>query len=276
MPERLSVIVPTYNEAANIEPLVRQLLAASDEREILVVDDSSPDGTADIVRRAFGDDPRVKLIVRTTDRGLANSIRTGLEASSGELLLVMDSDFNHDPAIIGTMRALLEHFDLVVGSRFVAGGGMEDTFRYYCSLVFNGVVRGFLGTRIQDNLSGFFAIRRSAFDQLVHDPIFFGYGDYFFRLLKQAADLRLRMVEIPVFYGLRTAGESKTKYFQVLYTYSKALVALVSSDGLKHRRLERSQLVVGDQARSTLAANQTDQQQRAVEQDERHQPVGRR
>jgi dolichol-phosphate mannosyltransferase len=233
----LSVIVPTYNESANIAALLTRLLDTREPREIVVVDDSSPDGTADIVRDQFGKDARVRLIVRSSDRGLANSVRAGLEAASGDCMVVMDSDFNHDPEVVETMRALLEHFDIVVGSRFVAGGGMEDRFRYYCSLVYNQWVRTLLGTRIQDNLSGFFAIRRGALERMQADRIFFGYGDYFFRLLSQAADLGLPMVEIPVFYKLRHGGESKTKYFQVLGQYSRAVVALIAKEGLKSRKI---------------------------------------
>jgi len=233
----LSVIVPTYNESANIVPLVTRLLDAKDAREIVVVDDDSPDGTADLVRERFGADPRVKLVVRTADRGLAKSVRAGLEASSGELLAVMDSDFNHDPVVVDTMRALLAHFDLVVGSRFVAGGGMEDRFRYYCSLVYNMFVRTVLGTRMQDNLSGFFAIRRSALERMDKDRIFFGYGDYFFRMLGQAADLALPTVEIPVFYRLRQGGESKTKYVGVLRQYTRAVLAELAQQGLVSRQL---------------------------------------
>lgn len=244
----LSIVVPTYNEAANIVPLVRCLLDARDHREVLVVDDASPDGTSNIVREAFAGDARVRLIERTSDRGLAKSIRTGLEHSRGELIAVMDSDFNHDPQAVSTLRALLEHFDIVVGSRFVAGGGMQDSFRYYCSSVFNTMVRIVLGTRIQDNLSGFFAIRRSALAQMPMDEIFFGYGDYFFRLLSKAADFRMAMVEIPVFYRLRVGGESKTKYVSVLSEYTKALLGFVAKEGLKHRHLEPipSKRVVGD------------------------------
>ena len=122
----LSIVVPTYNEAANIVGLVAQLLDAPDAREVLVVDDNSPDGTARLVQESFANDARVRLIVRTRDRGLAKSVRAGIEASRGDFVAVMDSDFNHDPEIIHTMRDLLAHFDLVVGSRFVAGGGMED------------------------------------------------------------------------------------------------------------------------------------------------------
>jgi dolichol-phosphate mannosyltransferase len=234
---RLSVVVPTYNESANIAALVTEILRTGDGIEVVVVDDASPDGTADVVRQGFAGDPRVRLIVRTSDRGLAKSIRTGLEAAAGERVVVMDSDFNHDPQVIPTMRQLLDRFDMVVGSRFVTGGGMEDEFRYHCSAVYNILIRLVLGTRIQDNLSGFFGIRRQALQKVDYDSIFFGYGDYYFRLLSAAVDLKLSIVEIPIFYRLRTGGESKTSFVRVLGLYTKELLQFAAKQGIKRRPL---------------------------------------
>ncbi|MBI2061476.1 MAG: DegT/DnrJ/EryC1/StrS family aminotransferase [Nitrospirae bacterium] len=233
----LSVILPTFNEAENIAPLIRAILDASGAGvEVIVVDDSSPDGTADVVRREFGADGRVRLIIRETDRGLAKSIRRGLEEARGHHLLVMDTDFNHDPRVIPVMRDLLGYYDLVVGSRFVFGGGMQDGFRYYCSSLYNLAIRIVLGTRIQDNLCGFFAMRRAWMDRLPLDAIFFGYGDYFFRLLHQAVGLGLSMIEIPVFYKLRPAGQSKTKFLSIFSGYTAALFKYLVRIGL-HRTL---------------------------------------
>jgi len=234
---KTTVVLPTYNESGNIVRLVDQLLALPAEGlEVLVVDDNSPDGTAGLVREKFSADPRVRLIVRETDRGLAKSVRCGLEAARGESLVVMDTDFNHDPALVPMMADLLRHADLVVGSRFVNGGGMEDEFRYYCSWGYNLLIRFALGTRIQDNLSGFFAIRRSMLQQVDFDKVFFGYGDYFFRLLFDATSKGGTLLEVPVFYVKRTEGVSKTNFVSVLWKYSKALGRFVSEEGLVRRR----------------------------------------
>jgi hypothetical protein len=102
----------------------------------------------------------VRLVVRTQDKGLANSIRDGLILAQGRTLVVMDTDFNHDPAMIPQMVDLLRYYDLVIGSRFVMRGGMEDRLRYHFSQLYNVFIRALFQTQIQDNLSGYFAIRR--------------------------------------------------------------------------------------------------------------------
>ena len=123
----LSVVLATYNEVEAIGPMVRQLLSQLDGeggplREVIVVDDDSPDGTADVVRQLGREDPRVHLLLRCDRSGLASAIRDGLLSASGELAVVMDADGQHDPDVIHTAVALLEQqgLDLVVGSRFPA------------------------------------------------------------------------------------------------------------------------------------------------------------
>lgn len=232
----LSVVLPTYNERDNIAPLVGELLRVGGEGiEVVVVDDDSPDGTAAVVAEHYGSDPRVRLVVRKEDRGLAKSIRRGIEEAKGDAVAVMDTDFNHDPEMVPLMRDLLGYFDVVVGSRFIVGGGMEDVFRYYASLVYNIGIRAVLGTRVQDNLSGFFAMRRDLLMRLDHDHIFHGYGDYFFRLLHEATALGMSMIEVPVFYRLRPSGESKTNYVKVLTDYTTALARVVARSGITRR-----------------------------------------
>ena len=232
----LAVVLPTYNERDNIVPLVRELLQIQGAGlEIVVVDDDSPDGTAAEVKKQFAAERRVRLIVRKEDRGLAKSIRRGIDEASGDAIAVMDTDFNHDPEMLPLMRDMLGYFDIVVGSRFIVGGGMEDVFRYYCSWLYNLGLRTALGTRVQDNLSGFFAIRRERLDELDLDNIFHGYGDYFFRLLHQATELGMSMIEIPVFYRRRATGESKTHYVKVFTDYTTALYRILAASGIKRR-----------------------------------------
>jgi dolichol-phosphate mannosyltransferase len=233
---KLSIVLPTYNERDNIVMLVAELLRiGGGDVEVIVVDDDSPDGTAAVVSEKFAGNDGVRVIVRKSDRGLAKSIRTGIEAARGDAVLVMDTDFNHDPSMLPLMRDLLGHFDIVVGSRFIVGGGMEDVFRYYCSWLYNVGLRTALGTRIQDNLSGFFGMRLERLRELDADAIFYGYGDYFFRLLHQATAKGMAMIEVPVFYRLRPAGESKTRYVKIFSDYSIALLRLLTASGIKRR-----------------------------------------
>ncbi len=227
---KTSIILPTYKERDNIVELIqaihRHLEPDGFNYEVVIVDDSSPDGTADVVRAAFSGDPRVKLYVRTQERGLATALRYGAEHSQGEVLVFMDTDFNHDPAMIPQLVKFLEYYDVVIGSRFVMRGGMEDRVRYIFSFIYNLVLRFLFGTGVWDNLSGFFAIYRDKLLELDLDQIFYGYGDYFIRLLMVGWRRGWRMLEIPVFYRLRMHGHSKTQFLSIFTLYTGAILKL--------------------------------------------------
>ncbi|GIK42739.1 MAG: dolichyl-phosphate beta-D-mannosyltransferase [Chloroflexota bacterium] len=227
---KASIILPTYKEKDNIVELIGAIFAALEPcalaYEVVVVDDNSPDGTAEAVRRNFGGDSRVKLFVRTEERGLATAIRYGIDHSDGEVVVSMDTDFNHDPQILPQMIKFLDHYDIIIGSRFVMAGGMEDRFRQFSSLVYNYAIRLLFGTPVHDNLSGFFSIHRHKLEALDLDQIYYGYGDYFIRLLMVAHKRGYKMLEIPVFYRLRLHGHSKTQFLSILTQYSRALLAL--------------------------------------------------
>jgi dolichol-phosphate mannosyltransferase len=240
----VSVVLPTYNERDNICDLIdairRELTPAGYRYEVVVVDDNSPDQTAEVVRLRYnvdeagngslpGDDhATVRLFVRTKDKGLANSIRDGLLLAQGRTLVVMDTDFNHDPAIIPQMVDLLRYYDLVIGSRFVMRGGMEDRLRYHFSQLYNVFIRALFQTQIQDNLSGYFAIRRERLYALapLFPAIFYGYGDYFIRLLLAAWRQGWKILEVPVFYILRRHGDSKTGFWSIFQQYTAAVLYL--------------------------------------------------
>jgi dolichol-phosphate mannosyltransferase len=226
---KVSVVLPTYNEVDNIVGLVNSIISimpADSDYEILVVDDNSPDGTFQTVQREFKKNPAVVPILRTVDRGLAKSIRTGLEHVTGEQIVIMDTDFTHDPSEIPKMLHLNRVFDLVVGSRFCAGGSMEDVPHYVCSLLYNWFVRVVLRTQIQDNLSGFLVLTRTSLESLPFDRIFFGYGDYCFRLLHYSQRRGLNIIEMPIRYQTRQKGKSKSVFWQLLFSYSSALFKL--------------------------------------------------
>ncbi len=226
---KVSVILPTYNEVANIVPLVRrtaEVIPPEWEREIIVVDDNSPDGTFRAVQEAFAGDPTVVPILRTTDHGLGKSIRAGIERATGDQLLVMDTDFTHDPAEIPKMLHVSKVYDIVSGSRFCPGGDMGSFSHYARSLIYNWFVRIILHTQIQDNLGGYFTISRECMNLLPFDDIFFGYGDYYFRLLHYAQRAGMSIVEIPAFYNTRQKGSSKSRFWKLLIDYTIALLAL--------------------------------------------------
>jgi dolichol-phosphate mannosyltransferase len=227
---KTSVILPTYNERENIIELIEalhQILGPEDfAYELIVVDDNSPDGTADAVRETYGDDPCVTLYVRTEGKGLATAIRYGIERAGGEVVVCMDTDFNHDPAMIPQMAAFLAYYDLIIGSRFVMRGGMEDRFRHYASLIYNLGIRFMFRTPVHENLSGFFAMNRGKLLSMDLDAIFYGFGDYFIRLIMVAWGRGYNMLEVPVFYRLRLHGHSKNQFISTFIEYTRALVSL--------------------------------------------------
>src|SRR5262249_13038399 len=160
----VSVVLPTYNEREGIAELVAEILGVARrtglEVEVLVVDDASPDGTAAHVETVFRADPAVRVHVRRGERGLASAIYRGIREARGDIVVVMDSDGNHDPVLLPLMVRCAEDFDVVIGSRYVLGGGMlTSRFRYWGSYAFNILIRIVLGLRIHDNLSGYLAFR---------------------------------------------------------------------------------------------------------------------
>lgn len=233
---KVSVILPTFNEAANIVELVKAVMDNIPQEwdyEIIVVDDNSPDQTFATVREAYLDNPRVVPHLRTQDRGFAKSIRAGIELAKGDRVLVMDTDFTHDPAQIGKMLHVSKVCDIVIGSRFCSGGNMQDVRHYYTSLLYNLFMRVSLKTQVQDNLGGYFTMSREKLDSLPFAKIFFGFGDYFFRLLYYAQRKNMQIIEIPIVYNVRRKGTKKSRVARMLFSYTLAMFKLkfTSDDG---------------------------------------------
>lgn len=228
---KLSVILPTLNERESIcrviDLVTKNVIKLVPEYEIIVVDDNSEDGTVELVRDHYGTDDHVRVHVRTEEPGLAASLKTGIELSKGDLVLLMDSDFNHSPDRIPEMVHTLRTADVVVGSRYIKGGGMEKVFWRFCgSYLFNKMIKVVLGLRTNDNLSGFVLFRRDILSRMDIECIFQGYGDYFIHFLQRAHQLKLRIIEIPVYYAIRNAGFSKTRFLHHLVQYSRRVLAI--------------------------------------------------
>lgn len=239
---KVSVVLPTYNEADNVTAIIGDVLANIPDgwdREVIVVDDNSPDRTLEVAEEAFGGDPNVVLIRRETDRGLAKSLRAGLERASGDRVIAMGADFTHDPRDIPKMLTVSSVYDIVVGSRFCAGGNMHSTLHYIASLYYNRMIRVILRTQVQDNLGGYFVMSRAKLNELPFEKIFYGYGDFFFRLLHYAQRKNFTIVEVPAFYDARRAGRSKSNFTKLLVSYSGAVIRLAIQRVRDKRRGER-------------------------------------
>ncbi|NQU83934.1 MAG: glycosyltransferase [Parcubacteria group bacterium] len=221
---KVSVCLPTYNEAETIVNTITGVLSNFRKMggavEAVVVDDNSPDGTAKLVKSTFFNEPNVKCIVRTEERGFPTAVKTFIENSTGDHILFMDADGNHDPNYIPIFLSLAPYYDAICGSRFSWGGGMEGPqFRYWGSYYFNLITRFFLGLKSRDNTSGYLLFKRSMLEGLDLTKIFQGYGEYFFILLYHFKKSGFSFIDIPVKYLMRTGGESKTKFLTNVLRY---------------------------------------------------------
>jgi dolichol-phosphate mannosyltransferase len=209
----LGIVVPVFNEVRNIEPLVQRLRSTLTgiTWEVLFVDDNSPDGTAEEVRRIARDDCRVRLVLRVADPGLSNACIQGMLSTSADLLCVMDGDGQHDPVYIPRLLKALEESssDLSSAYRQLDGGACEVSLGHRRSLLSklgNGLIR--LATRrdTRDPLSGFFVIRRAAFLSVVERLSNSGFKLLFDML---ASHPGLRHVEVAFRFQSRHSGDSK-------------------------------------------------------------------
>ncbi len=209
-PDQVSVVLPTFNEAGNIEPLMEGVLKALGPRvEIIVVDDNSPDGTSARVDSFAQSHPQVRLITRLDERGLTSAIARGVKESARPVLMWMDCDLSMPPEDMPRLLAALEGLDMTLGSRYVAGGrdlGHGWLGRTLSRIICHGS-RALLGGRVLDLTSGFMCVRRPVLDRvgLVGD-----YGEYCIRLIHYAQRLGFLVAEVPYVCAPRYSGQSKT------------------------------------------------------------------
>lgn len=223
----ISIVLPCFNEKGNIIPLIHEINEVLNEQahEIIVVDDNSPDGTYQAVLDLAL--PNVNAILRTIDPSFAKSIRAGIEGSKGDIIVIMDSDFNHEPRYLPVLIANCQFYDVVSGSRFVYGGDMGSKFRHISSWLFNIFIRILTRKLITDSLFGFLAIRREVLEQINFDAVFWGYGDYCIRLMYYLQENSCSVLQIPVVLGQRKYGEGNKKLLKTLFKYLKATLHLV-------------------------------------------------
>ncbi len=224
----ISIILPTYNEKDNIVSLVKTIKKLNLEQsfEILIIDDNSPDGTYQFSRDNLLNEKNVKIFLRKKNRGLAFSIKDGIERSIGSHVIVMDTDFTHDPILIKKMISLSSQYEIISGSRYIPGGSMENQLHGKLSYYYNIMLKFILKTNINDNLGGYFLIRKELLNKLEFDKIFYGYGEYFFRLLYFSKIKKAKIIEIPAVYKQRLHGKSKSNFLAMLFKYFYAAVKL--------------------------------------------------
>lgn len=238
---KLSVVVPTYNEMENIEALVTALLALPLELDVVVVDDNSPDGTGEIADRLAEAHPgHVHVVHREGKLGLGTAYIAGfyaaLEAGS-DLILTMDADFSHPPRFIPEMVQKIEQgYDLVIGSRYVPGGGtIQCTWpRIFLSWGANTIARTLLGLKAHDVTAGFRCYRREVLEDIALDRIFSNGYSFLTEMLYKVKVRGWRIGEIPIIFQNRQQGASKisrNEIIKALYTVLRLFAArLVGHD----------------------------------------------
>lgn len=227
LPAELSVVTPTFNEAANVDHVVAALDSALPDVnwEVIFVDDNSPDGTSDRVRELARRDPRVRIVHRFGRRGLSSACVEGIMASAAPYVAIMDSDLQHDEtALLPMLQQLKEgHADLVVGSRYMTGGSTGEWARHrvWASKLATTLATQLTKTPMTDPMSGFFMVRPEAFRRSLNNLSMVGFKI----LLDVAASAPepLKIVEVPYTFRPRQHGESKLDTL-VLWEYVQLLL----------------------------------------------------
>src|SRR5215207_2192859 len=209
------LILPTYEEAANIEAIVAAALAnLPEDRRVLVVDDASPDGTGEIAERIAAADDDVEVLHRPGKSGLGPAYVAGFRralAGRAELVCQMDADFSHDPSDLPRLLAAAADADLVLGSRYVDGGGVGEwgPTRRLISLGGSAYARLVLGVGVRDLTGGFKVFRRAVLEAIAFETIpSLGYA-FQVETTYRALRAGFRVVELPILFHDRRVGESK-------------------------------------------------------------------
>ena len=206
----LSVILPTYNERENVSVLVPRVLDILRDVpcEVIVVDDSSPDGTAATVREMGASDGRIRLLERPGKAGLASAVFAGAAEAHGRFVAIMDADLSHDPEALPEMLARADGYDVVIGSRYVQGGAFshQPLVRRLISRILNTGVRVMLMLPQHDVLTGYALCRRELLTQM---PTRYSARGFKWLLELLAVYRGLQVYESPIIFQNRYAGVSK-------------------------------------------------------------------
>ncbi len=215
---QIAAIIPTYNEAENLPGLVSALFALPLDLRILVVDDNSPDGTGQVAERLADGDRRVSVLHRPGKLGLGTAYLSGFRVllkQGAEAILQMDADLSHNPARIVDMAAKLQQSDVVLGSRYVPGGSLDEKWprwRRALSAFANIYAKTILGLPIADVTTGFRLWRRETLAGMPLDQIKSNGYVFLVEMLYLAYCLEYRVGEVPIHFAERVTGASKMSF----------------------------------------------------------------
>lgn len=221
-----AIVIPTYNEKENIQRLVSEILALPVDARVIIVDDNSPDGTGQLIDSIAAKEPRLIPIHRAAKLGLGTAHIAGMRRAlelGFEPVVTMDADFSHHPKYIPSLIHALAQFDVVIGSRYVRGGGMEgrDAKLRAVSWGANSFARIMLGLKSTDCTAGFRAYRRAVLDSINLDHIFSNGYSFLIEMNFVCQSHGWTIGETPIIYQDRRAGKSKisrTEIYKATYT----------------------------------------------------------
>ncbi len=226
--EQGAILIPTYEERDNIGRLIDKIRDISQELTIIVIDDNSPDNTAEVVRqkqRVFKD---LYLINREKKLGLGAAYIHGMKEAISmgfDFIITMDSDFSHDPEVIPDMILALRNSDAVVGSRYVKGGGISNwpVHRKLMSAAANLLLRLILRTRVKDSTSGYRCIRTTLLKKINYSAIGSQGYSFLYEMLYKMRQVGARITEIPIIFVDRKFGFTKISKNEIY----KALLSII-------------------------------------------------
>ena len=241
MQEKISIVIPTYNEIDNIQILISNIQRVLEEinpnYEILVVDDNSPDGTGELVKQIAKNNEKTKLIQRTQRNGLGDAYKTGFQHTTGDIIFEMDADLSHDPTDIPKFLKALRTRDVVVGSRYVKGGGNYNRrkSRIIISRVANILASFFFNLHHSDCTSGYRAYKRKVIDTIIP---YVNCQKYTFQveMLEKANNFKFSIGEVPIMFRDREKGKSKFNLGEINEFLKELIKKVLLIDRVKKKK----------------------------------------
>jgi dolichol-phosphate mannosyltransferase len=234
------VLLPTYNERENIIPLVTKILELPEPVDVLVIDDGSPDGTANAIDEHFGGQRRVQLLRRPKKLGLGTAYSAGFRLAIDQgydAAITMDADFSHNPDHIPEIIRTSKNADVVIGSRYVPGGATQNWnwMRILISRVANLMAHMVLSLQPSDCTSGFRLYQNQALQELDFETVVAEGYSYLVEILFRAAKRNLRVAETPIIFVERRAGKSKISRSEIFKAFQTIFrLRFRKSSNLKH------------------------------------------
>lgn len=236
--ERHAIIIPTFNERENLSELTHEILDLRLESQIIIIDDNSPDGTGKLADELAERYAGITVVHRPRKLGLGTAHIAGFRtavALGANRIVTMDADFSHHPRYLPALLSALDHHDVVIGSRYVSGGGTR-----YCTLPrrllsrgANFFARAALGLQAGDATAGFRGYRRAVLESIALDQVFSDGYSFLIEMLDQCQVLGWRIGEIPIIFENRQQGTSKISRIEIL----KALRTVMRLGWRRARRL---------------------------------------